>query len=137
VLRRNRNAKGLTFSELGVLGRLRRDGAATATDLSDYLRVKPQSLTRLLAHLEQRGFVARKSNDDDRRKNLIEITEAGERVLFDDVRDQRSRLAKIVDEQLTVVEQEMLALSTGLMERIIREAEKPSTKPGKPKRHTP
>ena len=48
----SRGAGALSLSKLSVLGRLRREGAATATELAAYLRIQPQSLTRLLASLE-------------------------------------------------------------------------------------
>jgi phytoene dehydrogenase-like protein len=46
----------------------------------------------------------------------------GMEALSDDIRDQRSRLAGIIREHLSPVEQQVLLASSDLMERIIREA---------------
>ena len=51
-----RGPEGISVSKLMVLGRLHRLGPATATELAAFLRIQPQSLTRLLAALEQRGI---------------------------------------------------------------------------------
>lgn len=123
VFRATRPAKGLTLSGLSVLGCLFRDGTATATDLAAYLRVKPQSLTRLLADLEQNGFIARRPNDEDRRQTFLEITHAGARTLMEDVRDQRDSLAQVIEKELTTAEQELLRIAANLMDRIAEGAE--------------
>ena len=118
VIRTGRPAKGLSLVRFGLLGRLYRDGAATATDLAAYLRIKPQSLTRLIADLEQGGLIARHTNDDDRRQNMLEITHAGARALVEDVRDQRDSLAQVIEKELTPAEQELLRIAAGLMDRV-------------------
>ena len=96
VLRTTRSVNGLGMSKLGVLGRLYRDGTATATELADYLRVQPQSLTRLVDDLEKRSLITRRSDIKDRRQSLLEITKTGEQVLTETVRDQRESLAQTI-----------------------------------------
>jgi DNA-binding MarR family transcriptional regulator len=123
LLRTNRPAKVLTFSELGVLGHLNRDGTATATELAVYLRIKPQSLTRLIAGLERRRLITRQPNGEDRRQNLLEITEAGIQLLLEDIRDQRARLAQVIEKELTPAEQEMIRVAASLMDRVARRTE--------------
>src|SRR5580698_6647301 len=77
-----RGADGLSVSRLMVLGRLKRQGPATATELAAFLRIQPQSLTRLLASLEDGGLIVRRADETDRRQNRIEITDAGARALI-------------------------------------------------------
>jgi DNA-binding MarR family transcriptional regulator len=133
VLRTNRPAKGLAFSAFGVLGRLNRDGMATATELAAYMRIKPQSLTRLIANLEQRGLIARRSNGEDRRQNLIEITKAGVQLLLKDISDQRVSLAQVIKKELTPSEQEMLRIAASLMDRVAGGTEAQRANSNKPK----
>ncbi len=118
VLRAARQTEGLTLSKAGVLGYLYRDGVTTSTELAAYLRVKPQSLTRLLADLEQSKLIVRRSKGEDRRENLLDITEAGAKMLIEDIRDQRVRLAEVIDKELTPAEKELLGIAAGLMDRI-------------------
>jgi DNA-binding MarR family transcriptional regulator len=134
VLRVTRAAEGLTLSKLGVLGRLYREGTATATELAAYLRIRPQSLTRLVADLEQRKLIVRRSKDEDRRQSLLEITEAGARVLNEDLRDQRVRLAQVIGKELTPAEQELLRIAAGLMGHIAEVTESEIALPSKSKR---
>ncbi|MRR51437.1 MAG: MarR family transcriptional regulator [Rhodocyclaceae bacterium] len=111
-------AKGLGMSKLGVMGYLYREGTKTATELAAYLRIQPQSLTRLIADLEKRSWIRRHPNDADHRQNLLEITEEGARILIRDVMEQRLALAQAIVDALTPSEQEMLRLSAGLIDRL-------------------
>ena len=118
ALRAARQGEGLTLSKAGVLGYLYRDGVTTSTELAAYLRVKPQSLTRLLADLEKGKLIVRRPNGEDRRENLLEITEAGAKLLIEDIRGQRARLSQAIEGELTGAEKELLRIAAGLMDRI-------------------
>ena len=135
VLRATRPAKGLTLSKAGVLGYLYRDGKTTLTELAAYLRVKPQSLTRLLADLERSKHIVRRSNGEDRRENLLEITKAGVGLLIEDIRGQRVRLAEVIEKELTPAEKELLRIAAGLVDRIAEITETQIAPAGKSKRN--
>lgn len=119
LLQASQPAKGLSSMKLSVLGRLYWDGAATATALAAYLRVRPQSLTRLIAELEKQKFIVRRTDDEDRRRNLLEITNAGAHSLAEVVRCHRMTLAETMARELTGAEQELLRIAAGLMDRIV------------------
>lgn len=118
LLRASRPAKGLSSSKLAVLGRLYQGGRATATALAAYLRIQPQSLTRLVADLERRKLITRLQNDADRRQRLIEITEGGSHLLMEEIGAQRVTLAETMAKELTATEQELLRLAAGLMDHL-------------------
>ena len=132
LLRDTRTADGLTPAKLGVLGRLYRIGMATATELAAYLRIQPQSLTRLVAELEREGLITRRKSDEDRRRVLLEISEKGLSLLTGEVRDQRMMLARIIALELTSAEQGLLRLATGLMDHIAEAAEAMEARDGSP-----
>ena len=134
LLNATRPAKGVSLSKLSVLGHLYRNGVATATELAAYLRILPQSVTRLIADLERGKLITRRANDADRRQNLLEITDAGVRLLVEDLRDQRAKLAQTIVKALTPAEQEMLRLAAGLMDRLAGVTEVHPVAIGKPKR---
>jgi DNA-binding MarR family transcriptional regulator len=90
-VRDTRSGKGLSMAKLGVLGRLYRNGTTTPTALAAYLRIQPQSLTRLLADLQRRKLITRRPDEADRRQSLLELTPA---------------------------EQELLRIAAGLMDRL-------------------
>lgn len=124
-----KGVKGMTLSKLGVLGRLYRDGAATATELAAYMRIQPQSLTRLISDLERRKLISRRQNDADRRQSLLEITELGSQLLIKDVTAQRLALAQNILKILTPAEQEMLRISAGLIDRLADAAQVLTSEP--------
>jgi len=118
VLRVARPGEGLSASRLGILGRLQRGGMTTGTALAAYLRVQPQSLTRVLEDLEKRSLITRRPGTEDRRQSLLEITDEGVRMLTGAVRDQRESLSRVIAEMLTPEEQELLRLCAGVMDRL-------------------
>lgn len=77
-LRTEANPGELTLSQVAVLGRLARDGAATTADLARAESVKPQSMGATLAALERDGLVARTPHATDGRQFLYALTPAGE-----------------------------------------------------------
>jgi DNA-binding MarR family transcriptional regulator len=71
---------GMTFSQRRVLRQLR-DGPRSAGDVAAGIGISAPTLTRLLARLEERGYITRSMDTADRRKVLVELTAEGTRVL--------------------------------------------------------
>jgi DNA-binding MarR family transcriptional regulator len=134
VLRATRPAKGLSSSKLAVLGRLYQGGMATATELAGYLRIQPQSLTRLVADLERNKLITRNPNDADRRQSLLEITDAGTELLMEEIGTQRVKLAETMAKELTATEQELLRLAADLMDHLSSVTEAQAAAVGEPNR---
>jgi DNA-binding MarR family transcriptional regulator len=117
-LRAERSTHDLSMSKRSVLGRLFRDGPLTATDLAAQERIQPQSLTRLVADLEERGFIARRPDESDRRQLPIEITPEGRDLLIRDARQQDKWLSVAMTSSMTSVERELLTLGARLLESV-------------------
>jgi DNA-binding MarR family transcriptional regulator len=118
-LRRLRADHGISAAKLSVLGRLHRHGAAlTAVDLARQERLQPQSLTRIIAELDERGLVSRRPDANDRRQILIEISPQGRELLVLDARAQNAWLAEAMAERLTGMEQALLGLAVRLLDRL-------------------
>jgi len=126
VLRATRSAKGISLSRLGVLGHLYQNGVTTATGLAAHLGLQPQSLTRLIADLEQRKLIVRRASNTDHRQIMLKITGAGAKLLLEDIRGQRTKLAKAIAATLTPPEQSMLRLAADLMDRLAEAAGAPT-----------
>lgn len=71
---------GVTFSQRRVLRRLV-TGPRSAGDLAAELGVAAPTLTRHLQRLEERGFLSREMDRADRRRILVALTDAGQRLL--------------------------------------------------------
>ena len=65
----------LSPMKLSALGILRREGPLSASGLASRLGILPQSLTRILADLENEGLVTRTRRPEDGREHVLRSTE--------------------------------------------------------------
>ena len=117
-LRLERPEKALSLFKLSILGTLYRSGPVTATDLATRERIRPQSLTRLLANLEEQGFVSKETDGADRRRLLIVITPEGKKSLIASVRQQEAWLAAEMTRRLSPAERKILLDASRLLDRL-------------------
>jgi DNA-binding MarR family transcriptional regulator len=103
---------------VAVLGRLYRAGTHTPKALTEAERIQPQSLTRVLATLQERGLINRAPDPADGRQSLVDITAKG-RATLQEYTEQRERwLAEAMAETLSPTERELLRLAAELMLRV-------------------
>jgi DNA-binding MarR family transcriptional regulator len=102
---------------LAVLSRLLRAGTHTPKELAEAERIQPQSLTRILATLTERGLVSRTADPADGRRYLIDITPAGVEVLRKYTGSRERWLAGALERALTPTERQLLALAAELLVR--------------------
>ena len=117
-LRIERPEPVLTSLEMGILAHLNRRGPTTPGALATAERLQPQSLTRTLASLERQLLTVRQPDDQDRRRSLLVITEAGRQALTRDMRGRDAWLARAMGVRLTQAEQELLRIAGELMDRL-------------------
>jgi DNA-binding MarR family transcriptional regulator len=89
-LRRERPDNNLTLTQLSALASLHSTGAMTPRDLAECERVKPPSMTKVLAVLEGQGLVQRAAHPTDKRQVHITATPEGSALI---VRNRRAREA--------------------------------------------
>ncbi|MEV0700932.1 MarR family transcriptional regulator [Saccharopolyspora sp. NPDC050389] len=116
-LRAEREPGELTLGRLAVLGRLERDGPATASALAAAERVTPQSMARIVQRLIDAELAERDADPADRRAAIVRITEAGRRQIMRDRSQREAWLAQAMT-GLTDVERELLVLSAKLLDRL-------------------
>jgi DNA-binding MarR family transcriptional regulator len=125
-LRRLRAPHEVSAAKLSILGQLYRAGRdLTAVDLARLENLQPQSLTRIIAELDERGLVARKADETDRRQILIRITASGRDLLVEDAKRQNAWLAQCIETRLTGTEQALLQLAAELLARLSDDAPTP------------
>jgi DNA-binding MarR family transcriptional regulator len=71
----------LTLQQYTVLHGLRDNPWIEQTALCDVIVLDRSTVATLLARLEEKGLIARKPAADNRRKNLVALTPAGETIL--------------------------------------------------------
>jgi DNA-binding MarR family transcriptional regulator len=110
---------GLAPAKLSVLGLLRRARQPmTPGELATADGVHPQTMSRVLAELEESGLVTRARDADDARQFQIALTAAGDSALDADVRQRDRWLARAMVRELSPTERKVLHLAADLMERI-------------------
>jgi len=67
----------LTATRLAALATIENHGPLTLGDLAAMEQVQPPSMTRIVARLEEQGFVAREVDPDDRRVSRVRLTPTG------------------------------------------------------------
>ena len=78
---RQQGGEEVTASQFSALSSVHRLGPLTLGALAGVERVRPPSLTRIVASLEEAGLVARRPDPGDRRVARVETTPAGEALL--------------------------------------------------------
>ncbi|HTV50610.1 MAG TPA: MarR family transcriptional regulator [Steroidobacteraceae bacterium] len=118
-LRGMRAPHGIAATKLSLLGRLARaHHPLTASELAALERLQPQSLTRIIAELEEQGLIRREPDQLDRRALLIEATERGRQLLIEDARRQNRWLATVMAQTLTAAEIRLLGIAAELLEQL-------------------
>jgi DNA-binding MarR family transcriptional regulator len=120
-MRLERADEALSLFKLSILGILYRKGAVTATELATWERIRPQSLTRVLASLEKKGFVSRQPDGADGRRFLITLTQEGKKALAADIRKKEAWLAKKIETVFSPDERGLLLQASRLLDRLTEE----------------
>jgi DNA-binding MarR family transcriptional regulator len=76
-LRFRRPESPVSLSQLSALATLSKEGAMTPGALALRERVRPPSMTRVIASLAELGFVAREAHPADGRQVLVSVSAAG------------------------------------------------------------
>jgi len=107
-VRAERADSAMSDGKLSVLFVLMNEGAQTLGSLAESERVTPPSMNRTINALVEQGFVTRESDATDGRKVVIDISDAGRR-LVKETRRRRdawfsSRLAALSPEERDLLE---------------------------------
>jgi DNA-binding MarR family transcriptional regulator len=93
-LRVERAGDDLTFNQLSVLGTLSRYGTMPVGEIAAHENVKPPSMTRTVASLEELGLVIRKAGESDGRQVVVALTDLAHDVIEADRRRRDAWLAR-------------------------------------------
>ncbi len=135
-LQGERPVHGLSLTKISMLSHLARTGDMTPGELAAADRLRPQSVTRVLAELERDGYADRVRDEVDRRQHRLRLTDAGRAVLAADLHQRDVWLATTMASVLSPTEQELLVLAAGLLERLGRHDVRRSPEAPRPLRHT-
>jgi DNA-binding MarR family transcriptional regulator len=117
LMRRLRAEHRFSISHGAVLGRVDREGPQSVSELAAAERIRPQSMAQTVSELEADGLVSRRPDSEDRRRSLVELTEAGRAALLAERRQREGWLAQAIA-VFSDSEQEVLAEAVRLLQRL-------------------
>lgn len=80
----------LSINELRVLMCVGGEGPVAGHDISECMAIPPMNVSRALAALDERGWLTREDNDDNRRRRPVSLSHAGWDALGSMIPDVRS-----------------------------------------------
>jgi DNA-binding MarR family transcriptional regulator len=107
----------LTASSMAALATIEAAGPITLGELAAVEHVQPPSMTRIVARLEEWGYVTRVVDPTDRRVARVDITDAGRELLALSRTRKDAFLAQRIAE-FDAPEQALLARALPLLERL-------------------
>jgi DNA-binding MarR family transcriptional regulator len=116
-LRSERADETLGLSPLFALSTIELHEPLSASALAQFERLQPSSLTRVIATLEDRGFIERQRNPDDARQTLLTTTQAGRDIVHAERQRRQEWLAHMID-SLTDEEREQLRVALPILRRL-------------------
>ncbi len=109
----------LSLTERSTLVLLQQHTALQPTELAAMEKITNQSMSQILAHLLELGYINRSVSETDKRKAIITLSPKGEEILKQ-VRSERDKwLAQAIAATCSPQEQEMLRQIIAPLEKII------------------
>jgi DNA-binding MarR family transcriptional regulator len=118
-LREQASAGDLTPSQMAVLVHLERDGPTTVTALARAEGVRSQSMGATVAVLEAAGMVSGSPDPQDGRQTILSLTPACRELIRSGRAARHDWLRRAIETRLTPQEQEQLAASMSLLNRLV------------------
>lgn len=106
-LRSQRTDETVSLTQISALATLHRCGPMTPSELAASERVRPPSMTRVIAALEEEGLVSRRDHPTDGRQSIIELSPKGAELLAEEASAKErwldKRLAELTEEERAVL----------------------------------
>ncbi|MDD9739783.1 MAG: homoprotocatechuate degradation operon regulator HpaR [Marinovum algicola] len=106
---------GLTEQQWRLLRVLEEFGPQDATKLAERASLLMPSQTRIVQNLSEKGYVTRRTNPEDRRRQVVSITAAGHQVLVKNAPKAR----EISDEVAAALGEEKVKMLVSILDDII------------------
>ena len=119
-LRFRRPDSSVSLSQLSALSTLAKEGAMTPGALALRERVRPPSMTRVIASLAELGFVARSAHPADGRQVLVSVSPRGAELIEAERRASQEWLKQRLS-QLNADQRKALLVAADLMSALVDE----------------
>ena len=120
ILRRSDPALlGMHMRDLIALTYIRDHNGAPQQDLADVMSMDPNNVVLVLNDLEDRGYVIRRRDPDDRRRHRVDITDAGSAAAENAEKAQRD----VEHDVLQAITESERSTLRALLARVVHSAE--------------
>jgi len=116
-LRSQRTDETVSLTQISAMATLNRCGPMTPSELASSERVRPPSMTRVIAALEEEGMVSRRDHPTDGRQSIIQLSQAGAELLAAEASAKERWLDKRLAE-LSESERVTLARASEIIDRM-------------------
>jgi DNA-binding MarR family transcriptional regulator len=120
-VREHGGGKDLTPSQVSVLVRLEKDGATTVSNLARAEGMRPQSMSEIVAPLQEAGLVGGSPDPNDGRQTLMSLTPKCRKWIKEGKAASHDWLTEALSQKLTVPEQLRLREALDLLRRAVEE----------------
>ena len=120
-VRQHGGGKELTPSQISVLARLETEGATTVSSLARAEGMRAQSMSEIVAPLQEAGFVVGSPDPTDGRRILITLTPKCRKWIAEGRAASHDWLTETISERLTLHEQQTLRDALELLRRVVEE----------------
>ncbi len=120
-MREHGGGNDLTPSQASVLLRLEQDGSATVSSLARAEGMRPQSMSAIVAPLQESGLVRGAPDPSDGRQTLMSLTPKCLKLIQEGRAARQDWLTTIISQKLSVHEQEKLQAALELLTRLIED----------------
>ena len=112
-------AQQMSLTERSTLGLLYQHRSLLPSELAAMEKITNQSMSEILRHMAELGFITRTASEVDKRKVNISLSAEGEKTLLQ-MRNERDRwLSQAITATCTPAEQEQIKQVIGLLTKIV------------------
>jgi DNA-binding MarR family transcriptional regulator len=120
-VREHSGSKDLTPSQVSVLVRLENHGPATVSNLARAEGMRQQSMSEIVAPLQEAGFIGSSPDPHDGRQTLMSLTPKCLKWIQEGRAASHDWLTETISQKLSVHEQQKLLEALGLLRRLVEE----------------
>ena len=120
-LREHGSQRDLTPSQVSVLLRLEKDGAATVSSLARAEAMRPQSMSAVVTPLQEAGLVRGAPDPSDGRQTLMSLTPKCLQWLQEGRAARQDWLTTTISQKFSTHEQEKLQAALKLLTRLVED----------------
>lgn len=118
LIQQMRTTDGLSMTEITTLSYLFRQDSLFPSEMAELVKVKAQSMSQILNHLEELKLISKTPSSTDKRKVSISLTLYG-REMVEHTRDERDEwLSNSIERHLSAGEKDLLHKAVVLLDKL-------------------